>query len=690
MEPIDYLRALRARWYVIVVAGLVGVIATWMTTPDRPAPIQRSGIEQYTATHTLIQEEVGSDGRSVDLNRAALLTRTGEVPRRVVHKLGLDVVPAVLAASVDVQTETEVRALRITVTHQDGPTAARLADTFAAETVAYLDERERARQQRLIDVATARAEALQRQSIELQARIPTLREDQRALAQAQYEAVVRQFGVAYEQVQAVASQDPTLSGLVTLEEATPLGVVQGGIRAPATRSGRMMLLVPVAFALGVALVLLLHRVDTRVRTKNDAEAVFALPVVAEVPLLPWRERRRLSALGPDADPPHFAEAFRTLRSSVRFMAPRSLTPDAAAPGVAGIAPSASTATGAEVLLVTSPGVAEGKTTVVCNLAASFARAGHSVLVLDFDLANPDTAGRLGARGGAVRVSPAERGVRAADLARPTAVRGVSVVADWLLEDADEAAELGAALVASARGSADVVIVDTPGLLVASDAVELVSTADAVVVVCRAGVTSTSAARRAAEMLGRFRATALGVVLVGAGSAPRLLPFLERRRMAHHGAGGSPAPTDRPRSAPTAPPEPRPARPEPHVPTRAASTALVWPPLRRSRAVSAGDRRHGPPISPPSRGAAPGASPLPGPLPATGSNPGLVARAGPPPLPPPAEPPAAPVPPPTGRPQPAPPPPPCDPSWSPRCPGARSPRWRWTPSRGSRVPSRWTC
>jgi capsular polysaccharide biosynthesis protein len=431
MEPIDYLRALRARWYVIVVAGLAGVIATWLTTPDRPAPIQTSGIEQYTATHTLIQEEVGSDGRSVDLNRAALLTRTGEVPRRVVQKLGLDVPPAVLATSVDVQTEAEVRALRITVTHQDGPTAARLADTFAAETVAYLDERERARQQRLIDVATARADALQRQSIELQAQIPTLREDRRALAQAQYEALVRQFGVAYEQLQAVASQDPTLSGLVTLEEATPLGVAQGGIRAPATRGGRIMLLVPVALGLGVAVVLLLHRVDTRLRTKEDAEAAFALPVVAEVPLLSWHEQRRLSLPRPGADPPpHFAEAFRTLRSSVRFMAPRALTPDPAVPGVAGIPAPAATATGAEVLLVTSPGVAEGKTTVVCNLAASFARAGHSVLVLDFDLANPDTAARLGARGGAVRVSPGEPNVRAADLARPTAVRGVSVVADW--------------------------------------------------------------------------------------------------------------------------------------------------------------------------------------------------------------------------------------------------------------------
>lgn len=563
MEPIDYLRALRARWYVIVVAGLAGVIATWLTTPEQPAPIQNSGIEQYTATHTLIQEEVGSDGRSVDLNRAALLTRTGEVPRRVVQKLGLDVPPAVLATSVDVQTEAEVRALRITVTHQDGPTAARLADTFAAETVAYLDERERARQQRLIDVATARADALQRQSIELQAEIPTLREDRRALAQAQYEALVRQFGVAYEQLQAVASQDPTLSGLVTLEEATPLGVAQGGIRAPATRGGRIMLLVPVALALGVGVVLLLHRVDTRLRTKEDAEAAFALPVVAEVPLLPWHEQRRLSVPRPDADPPpHFAEAFRTLRSSVRFMAPRALTPDPAAPGVAGIAAPAATATGAEVLLVTSPGVAEGKTTVVCNLAASFARAGHSVLVLDFDRANPGTAARLGARGGAVRVSPGEPNVQAADLARPTAVRGVSVVADWLREDADEAAELGAALVASARGSADVVIVDTPGLLVASDAVELVSTADAVVVVCRAGVTSTSAARRAAEMLGRFRATALGVVLVGAGSAQRLLPFLERWRVAHHGAGGSPPPPDQPEPAPApAPaPEPEPAWP----------------------------------------------------------------------------------------------------------------------------------
>ena len=638
MEPIEYLRALRSKWFVVVAAGLVGVLATWLLTPERPVQARQSGIAQYNATHTLIQEEAGSDGRSVDLNRAALLTRTGEVPRRVVEKLGLNVSPPVLATSVTVETDSNVRTLTITVADPDGPTAALLANTFAAETVAYLDERERARQQRLLDIANARADALQRQSIELQAQIPTLRADRQALAQAQYDAVVRQFGLAYEQAQAIAAQDPTLSGLVTLEEAVPIGVVQGGIRAPSSRSGRILIIGPVALLLGIGLALLLYRLDTRIRTKEDAEEAFGLPVVTEVPLLPWRTRRHHVVPGPESGAPTVAEAFRTLRSSVRFMTPCTLAPDGGGPRSTGVGlPARVGAKGAQVLLVTSPGAGEGKTSVVCNLAASFARAGHSVLIIDFDLQYADSENWLEVVGPARRVQASDRLVPIAELARRTSIPGVRVVADWATGDATEAVELGASLVTSARSAAEVVILDTPGLLVASDASELVSSADAVVLVCKAGGTSSATARRTAEVLGRFRASVLGVVLVGVRPQRRLARLQrDRLRPVPPSSGDASPPSSVASSAPSGPPPP----PIPERSTRAAASALppsapsvpaVPPapiPERSTRAAAGalsppvptrlnGASRPEPPAVPAPRSETPGAAPL---LPSPASTP----------------------------------------------------------------------
>ena len=68
---------------------------------------------------------------------------------------------------------------------------------------------------------------------------------------------------------------------------------------------------------------------------------------------------------------------------------------------------------------------------------------------------------------------------------------------------------------SQRSLVDVLIVDTPPLLVCNDASELIPAADAVVAVCRVGGTTADAAERCAEVLRRLRANAIGVVMVGA-------------------------------------------------------------------------------------------------------------------------------------------------------------------------------
>jgi hypothetical protein len=83
---------------------------------------------------------------------------------------------------------------------------------------------------------------------------------------------------------------------------------------------------------------------------------------------------------------------------------------------------------------------------------------------------------------------------------------------------DNAAELvatkGAHLLVQARSLADVVIMDTAPLLVVSDAAELLTEVDAVVLVARAHRTTRDSARRTFELLERAEIPVLGVVLVG--------------------------------------------------------------------------------------------------------------------------------------------------------------------------------
>jgi Mrp family chromosome partitioning ATPase len=70
------------------------------------------------------------------------------------------------------------------------------------------------------------------------------------------------------------------------------------------------------------------------------------------------------------------------------------------------------------------------------------------------------------------------------------------------------------LLAEARAAANVVILDTTGLLDEGDAVELLTRVDAVVVVARAGPRKGAAPSSMGEMLYRLRAPSPGVVVNG--------------------------------------------------------------------------------------------------------------------------------------------------------------------------------
>jgi Mrp family chromosome partitioning ATPase len=70
------------------------------------------------------------------------------------------------------------------------------------------------------------------------------------------------------------------------------------------------------------------------------------------------------------------------------------------------------------------------------------------------------------------------------------------------------------IIETARGMFDVIVIDTAPLLTTNDAAEILNLADIVLIVARANRTTGEAADRAAELLERRDANAVGAVLVG--------------------------------------------------------------------------------------------------------------------------------------------------------------------------------
>jgi Mrp family chromosome partitioning ATPase len=165
---------------------------------------------------------------------------------------------------------------------------------------------------------------------------------------------------------------------------------------------------------------------------------------------------------------------------------------------------------AVVLMVTSPGPSEGKTTTVSNLATVLAEDGSSILVVNCDFRRPRLHSYLGGGGEPRKVFD-------------TAVPGVKLVTG-VIDEPERVAPaevIGAQrrLIETAKSHFDYILLDTAPILTTNDASELLPVVDMVVMITRSGKTTKEAADRAAELLERFRAPVVGGVLVAAANAP---------------------------------------------------------------------------------------------------------------------------------------------------------------------------
>ena len=267
---------------------------------------------------------------------------------------------------------------------------------------------------------------------------------------------------------------------------------------------------------GVGLALFREYLDNTVKSPDDIEALTGLPSLAVVPSLPGLNATgRLSRLAREAGTEtagagsrvellsyiqpksQISEAFRALRTSL-------LLSQADHPP--------------QVILVTSALPREGKTTAAVNLAVTLAQLGDRTLLVDSDLRKPGIRRALNLTiGKDVGLSSYLAGVTSleeATIQHPT-ITNLSALttgpvppspADLLSSHRMREA------IAELRRRFKFIVIDSPPVMAATDAVILSALTDGVLLVVRSGETPKEAFTRTRDLLAAVKCRLLGVVL----------------------------------------------------------------------------------------------------------------------------------------------------------------------------------
>jgi capsular exopolysaccharide synthesis family protein len=247
----------------------------------------------------------------------------------------------------------------------------------------------------------------------------------------------------------------------------------------------------VAFALSIAVVLVMDHFDDTLRSSQKVQEVLGVPIIGQITEAHSANHKDSVSSLAVQDHSALLNAFGSLRINVsRLMTRQSV----------------------KVLLITSPARGDGKTTIATNLAAAFARAGKNVALLDGDLYHPQLHGRLKLDNQKGLVDILADRLEWKEVAQH--VGGITVIPSGSATSSSALfleSEAMSRLLGDLQRHLDVVIIDGPPLFV-MDAQILASRVGGIVLVVRQGDTLTAVARSMLDQLNFMEANVFGAVL----------------------------------------------------------------------------------------------------------------------------------------------------------------------------------
>lgn len=275
----------------------------------------------------------------------------------------------------------------------------------------------------------------------------------------------------------------------------------------------MLLGVLLGLGLGIGIAFLREYMDNTVHRIEDIENL-RLPVVASIPFIkPEHNNGMLTRLIDLEDPQAndinerlvthlkprspISESYRALRTNLLFSAPDNPK---------------------HIVMITSSGPREGKSTSIANLAITFAQMGTKTLLIDADLRRPmlHKLFRMDKQPGLTNILvgriPIEQAIRNVE-----DIPNLDILSCGILPP-NPAEMLGSSqmynMLTSAKSIYGMILIDAPPVIAVTDPSVLAANVDGVILVVRSGVAQREAVIRATEQLGRVNAPLLGVLLNG--------------------------------------------------------------------------------------------------------------------------------------------------------------------------------
>jgi capsular exopolysaccharide synthesis family protein len=244
---------------------------------------------------------------------------------------------------------------------------------------------------------------------------------------------------------------------------------------------------------GVAILLLLDRIDDRMASFGEFQHHFSENVLGQIPK--EKTKGRVSLLQPDDARHVFAESYRNVRSSIFFMPYEGPRP--------------------KTMLITSSVPNEGKSTISANLAVTMALSGTRTLLIDGDLRRGALREAFGVSSKIGFSEVLKQEVNWQEVVVPTAYANLFLLprgktlgqpSEHLLRESTDA------LIADMYNQYDYIIIDSSPVLAADDSTSLAPKIDATLFVVRLSYTSARLVRKSLELLYNRQVNVPGVIL----------------------------------------------------------------------------------------------------------------------------------------------------------------------------------
>lgn len=494
MELNKYIFPLRKWWWLLVASTLIAAIFSFLSILRQPT--------SYQAHTTLMIGMTINDpnpssnelmlGQQLAAAYADLANR--EIVRSATkNALRINELPQYIA-----QALPNTQLIEITVNDTDPERAQTVANELAAQLMNLspisAQSEERGRQ----DFIHERLNNLEAQINDTEAEIAKLQEelantfsaqeigdkqDQIFSLQSKLSTMENNYGLLLSNTQQGAINTLTIIASADLP-SSPMGSMKGLTVLLAAAAG---------FVLAACQAYLLEYLDDTLKSAADVERLFSAPIIGHI--FEQKDRKNEEDQLYDADDLRqpIAESFRALRTNIEIS--HSHRP-------------------LKTILVTSPDIGDGKTSVAANLALSIAQRDKEVVLVDGDLRRPSVHDFFGLDNERGLVDLISDGATISDVLRFKKDRKIAVLTSG--DTPPNPTEVLSSkkmdqLLSKLEETADVVIIDGPPFIVA-DAMVMASKVDGVLLVVRPGHTRRSLALGALEQIQLAGARVIGVVL----------------------------------------------------------------------------------------------------------------------------------------------------------------------------------